>query len=81
MAVGQYQNFGKKTWNSILCPKKERDLGRQSNRVCVGWDIKVPPLKQMVINVEARLKVIPLKFGTFFRACFKSNKLGHFAKN
>ena len=58
-----------------------RDMGCQSNRVCVGWNIKVPPPKQMVINVKDGLKVIPLKFGTLFGSCFKCNHLGHFAKD
>ena len=35
----------------------------------------------MVINVKARLKVILLKFGTFFGACFKCNQIGHFDKD
>ena len=43
-----------------------RGLGCQSNRVCVGWDMKVPPPKQMIINVGASIKVIPLNFGAFF---------------
>ena len=49
--------------------------------MCVGWDIKVPPPKQMVVNVGASLKVILLKFGTCSGACFKFNHLGHFAKD
>ena len=59
----------------------QKDLGCQSNKVCVGWDITCPPPKQMVVNVEAGLKVLPLKFGTFFGACFKCNRFGHFAKD
>ena len=35
----------------------------------------------MVVNVGVGPKVIPLQFGTFFGACFKCNKLGHFAKD
>ena len=50
-----------------------RDLGWRSNRVCAGWDIKVSPPKQMIKNVRTGLKVILLKFGTFFGACFKCN--------
>ena len=66
---------------TLLFIPSKRGLGRQSNRVCVKWDIKVPTPKLMIINVEIGLKVIPLEFETFFGACFKCNKLGHFAKN
>ena len=35
----------------------------------------------MVINVGARLVVVPLKFGAYFRACFRCNEFGHFARS
>ena len=34
----------------------------------------------MVINVGAGLAVVPLKFGTYFGACFRCNQFGHFAR-
>ena len=55
-------------------------MGQLSNRVCIGWNVEKTPPKSMAINVGVGYKIIPLHFGTFFGACFKCNKFGHFAK-
>ena len=34
-----------------------------------------------MINVGVGLKGIPLRFGTFFGACYKCNQFGHFARD
>ena len=35
----------------------------------------------MVINVGAGVVVVPLKFGTYFGACFRCNGFDHFARS
>lgn len=45
-----------------------------SNKVCVCWDVKLTPLDNIIINIGMGLKMIPLKFGTLFGACFKCNE-------
>ena len=59
----------------------KRGMGIKSNRVFIGWVINATPPRNMVMNARASCKVIPLQFGTFFRASFECNKLGHFVKD
>lgn len=47
--------------------------------VCSFWEEKPP--SNIVVNVGESLKVIPLKFGTFFGAWYKCNGFGHFARD
>lgn len=56
-------------------------MGKASNKVCISQDIKNTPPDNIVVNVWVGLKVIPLRFGTFFGACFKCNGFDHFARN
>ena len=49
-------------------------MGKSSNKVCIGWTLRVSLSNNLVVNVKASLKVIPLKFGTFWE--FVINEMG-----
>ena len=55
--------------------------GRLPTRYAYPRNIPETPLENMIINVGIGLVVVPLKFGTYFGACFRCNKFGHFAKS
>ena len=76
---GSLRKFASWLGTPLFVPDKQ-GMGQLLNTVCIGWNVEKTPPKSMAINVGVGYKIIQLHFGTFFGACFKCNKFGHFAK-
>ena len=64
----------------VLFAPSNPSMGKASNKVCIAWDMAVELPKCFNVQIGDRMLSIKLVFGTFFGACFKCNRHGHFAR-
>ena len=56
-------------------------LGKLSAKACIARDTaKIPP-KSFNVFIDSVIISIKLSFGTFFGACFKCNRHGHYVRS